>query len=309
MKIVAYDEMVEKGQLFPLQWLALRSSFDYREFEKRRRMDFRLKGGPGGFCALENGKLVGFLVVMDVLTLSVEGQVTVGIVGGVAAHPGVARKGVGTGLMETAHDYFRGMGHNFAFLATSRVWAAYNFYLKLGYRDVEVYKRFAKVFKVVKWLEGTRAQDQDDQSPTDEVVSNFFAKFTANRTGFVLRPTDYLTFQIKHGLVDPALSVRVDGGYALVSGKRGFIEIEELVVRDRKAQDELLGDLEEKARTKGLIGDPLVSSEWLLIGYQARDYMVERTDYGALMAKPLVPGVSVEEAYGDAFYVSWLDLY
>ena len=44
--------------------------------------------------------------------------------------------------------------------------------------------------------------------------------------------------------------------------------------------------------------------EGLVQGYLARDYSLASGDYKVLMAKALQPGVTIEQVYGDSFYVS-----
>lgn len=307
MEIVPYPHLAEKDQMFPLMFRGFVSHLDPREFDERRGRDFRLKGGPGGFCAVESGRLLGFAGVMDIPTRSLDGPEMVGGIHNVVTDPAVTRRGVCTALMEEAHRYFRDRGYRFVFLTTWRSMVAHRLYVKLGYGEVEAVNRFSKAFKLVNRSRRLKAQGRDIVSPTDEDVSHLFAEFTADRTGFVVRPHDYLGYQEWRGRVDRALSVKVEGGYALVSDHNGPLDIVEMVALDSRAQELLLEVVEMRA--KGTVVDPLVAGERLLRGYQIRNYTVSQGSYVVLMAKPLEPGVTVEEAYGDSFYISSLQYF
>ena len=307
MEIVPYPQLAEKDQMFPLMFHGFMSPLDPREFEERRERDFRLKGGPGGFCAVEDGKLLGFVGVMDIPTRSLDGPEMIGGIHSVVTDPAVTRRGVCTALMEEAHRYFRDRGYRFVFLTTWRSMVSHRLYVKLDYKEVQAVNRFPKAFKLVNRSRRLKAQGRDIVPPTDEDVSRLFAEFTADRTGFVVRPRDYLGFQEWRGRVDVNLSVKLEGGYALVSDHNGPLDIVEIVALDNRAQEHLLQAVEMRA--KGTVVDPLVTGETLLRGYQKRNYTVSQGSYVVLMAKPLEPGITVEAVYGDSFYISSLQYF
>ena len=301
MRIVPYPELVEKDQMFRLQYQGLHLYLDYRDFDKRMEWDPWLRGGLGGFCGVDDGRLLGIVGVYDIPTRSLDGRVLV--VGGVWAlvtDPSATRRGVFTALMEESHRYFRDRGCPFAFLYTYRSWVSHRIYLKLGYQEVRALDRFPNVFKLLDQSKSRQAQEHDTPSATNEDVSALFAQFTANRTGFVVRSQDFLGLLARRGQVDPAQTVKVDGGYALFSEHSryrekagGMIYIRELVAMDRHSQEQLLEAIEMRAH-RGVV-DPVVPDEGLVQGYLARDYSLASGDYKVLMAKALQPGVTIEK--------------
>ena len=76
-----------------------------------------------------------------------------------------------------------------------------------------------------------------------------------------------------------------------------------MVVQDRESQSRLLATLELASRG-GAIIDPLVNSSGLMDGYLSRGYHTYAGRFGVLMAKPLDPNITFDEAYGNRFYIS-----
>jgi len=207
--------------------------------------------------------------------------------------------------MEAAHRYLREKGMPFAFLTANRSSGAWALYRRLGYAEVEAVSRSPTAYMLVEPVQETPAPGQVAHPPTEDGVARLFSEFTAGLTGFVIRPKEFLGLEIEQKQVDPDLSVEMEGGYALVSGRPGSVEIREIVAKNREAQGLLLRALERKVT--GTIVDPVVATAWLLEGHEAHGYHVYRGRYYVAMAKALEPDISVEEAYGGNFYMSALE--
>lgn len=305
MEVIPHTQLRDKHRLLPLFLHAGLGSFDYRRFERRARADFRRREGPGGFCAVEREKLVGFVGVMEIPTRTVNGSQMVGGICDVATDPTHVRRGVATALMEAAHRYFREKGMPFAFLTANRSSGAYVLYRRLGYAEVEAVSRYPTAYTLVEPVQEPVPPGQVAHPPTEEGVARLFPEFTAGLTGFVIRPKEFLGLEIERKQVDPNLSVEMEGGYALVSGRPRSVEVREIVTKNREAQGLLLRALDRKAT--GTIVDPAVTTAGLSEGYEAHGYHVYRGRYFVVMAKALEPDISVEEAYGGNFYMSALE--
>ncbi len=163
MEIIEYKNLKAKEQLFPLMHQALWWPLDYRELEEIIEVDERLNG-PVGFCALKNSRLAGFVGVLDIPTKTLSGGQKVGGIWGVATNPAFARQGVFKALMTRSHECFKSKSYPFSFLFTSRTLIAYDFYKKLGYKDVGWANRISSAYKL---CEGAGFEDKENKKSLD----------------------------------------------------------------------------------------------------------------------------------------------
>ena len=307
MEIIPYVQCLQSHQISPMFYLGFRNLTYPEQFEKRRKWDFRIKDGPGGFCAVEDGQIIGFVGIMHVPTRGIDGPEMVGGIFVAVTDPSVGKKGICTALMDEAHTYFRGLGYRLCFLSTTRTNIAHNFYSKKGYLEVEALNKFPSVFKRVSLSKRMKLGNEQIRCPSAEHVSRVFSEFTMDRTGFVIRTPDFVSFQEWKGDFDPVISVANDGGYALVNDHHGPLEITEITGLDFETQDQLLEILEMRA--KGTIVDPWVADKRLLEVYKKRNYTTYSDHYIVVMAKALESGVTVENVYGNAFYMSKFEMF
>jgi hypothetical protein len=149
--------------------------------------------------------------------------------------------------------------------------------------------------------------DKQIRCPSEEHVARAFSEFTADRTGFVIRTMDFVSFQEWKGEFDPVVSVFIDGGYALVNDHHGPLEIAEITGLNFETQDKVIEILEMRA--KGAIVDPWVTDNGLLEVYKKRNYITYKDHYVVVMAKALEPGVTVEDVSGNAVYMSKFEIF
>ncbi len=299
MDIVTYDHVPDKAQYMLLQFQGFQSASTPQRLEEWRQRDWRLKGGPVGFCAVENGQLLGFVGVMDIPHRTLQGEATVGGIWGVVTHPTLSRKGIATALMEAAHQYFRNQGHLFSFLTTYRSYVAYRLYIRLGYHDVQPVDRYPIAYAHTRPV--PRSKVSPTTLPTDQRdrLTSAFRRFTANRTGFVVRPPGFLNFA---EWMSSSTPLQVDGGYALVEQRYGVAVVNEIVAEDQEAFGLVLDAVASQSQ-RGAV-DPLVSTPELAEAYRRRGYSLAHGRYWVLMAKPLHPNLTFHKTYGDAFYFS-----
>jgi GNAT superfamily N-acetyltransferase len=147
MKIIPFRDLESKDGLLPLLDHAFYWVFSQRQFDDLVKIDSRLKNGPVGFCAVEDGQIIGHVGVMDLPTRTLDRSIEyVGGLYNVATLPGYTRKGVCTTLMSRAHEYFMDKHYRFSFLSTSQALVAHALYEKLGYVDLTQHPSVYKVF-------------------------------------------------------------------------------------------------------------------------------------------------------------------
>jgi predicted acetyltransferase len=303
MDIITYRELEQKDEMMMLMELAFWWPMSPKDFNEFINMDVRLKNGPVGFCAVKDGRLTGFVGVMDIPTKTLKGETE--IIGGiwcVATNPDFSRQGICKSLMEAAHNHFRKQKYRFSFLCTGRTIIAYEIYRKLGYTEVEYVNQFAAVYKV---LDKTKPVDKKADTRLDpEKIYKIYEKFVENKTGFAVRQEDFVTLFAKRKRFGERKSILKDKGYALVTEVRNVIKVQDMVALNDAIYGELIDEIEELAKS-GVI-DRAVVNERLLRIYKSKGYRVQRGHHGVLMAKNLTDA-SIDKVYGESFYMAALD--
>jgi len=303
VNIITYREIQPKDEIMMLMDLAFWWPISPKDFDEFINMDVRLKNGPVGFCVVKDGRLAGFVGVMDIPTKTVKGETEViGGIWSVATNPDFARQGICKSLMKAAHNYFRKQKYHFSFLCTSRTIIAYGIYKRLGYTEVEYVNQFAAVHKV---LNKTKPEEKKADTKLDpQKIYKIYQEFVKNRTGFATRQKDFVTMFAKRKRFDERKSIQKEKGYALVSEVRNVIKVQDMVALDNATYGELIDKIEELAR--GGIINRLVADKRLLGIYKSRGYRVQKGDDGILMVKNL-SDASIDKLYDESFYMGILD--
>jgi len=302
MKIITYHELESKDDFMLLMdqafWMPVAPS-KMREFIQ---LDIRLRNGPVGFCTVEDGRLAGFVGIMDIPTKTVSGKKE--LVGGiwcVATNPGLAKKGICKTLMDRAHQYFQEKGYPFSFLFTLRTIIAYAIYLKMSYVEVERVNQYPKAYKV--FGEG-KVGKRIGAKLNHKKIYDTYQEFTSDKTGFVVRQKDFVRMFSLRKRFDEKKSIQMKSGYALLTELRNVIKIQELISLDEKNYDKLL-DQVESFTTDGVL-DRMVTDEKLLKIYKKRGYKIQDGDNEVFMVKKLGEA-EFGETFGDAFHIGYLD--
>jgi GNAT superfamily N-acetyltransferase len=305
MKIETYRELESKDQLFPLIDQALWEYLNPVEFERDIEADPRLIHSPIGYAAIENGLIVGFVGVMDMVTKSVDSsEVKVGGIWDVATHPAHTRKGVATTLMQRTHENFKETDCQFSFLTSGRADIAYSFYNKLGYKEALTFPSAYKIIKPAKRL--VKAAKRKMKPKWNRILS-VYRQVTEDRTGLVIRSEEYMKMLEQRKIIQPDKTVKTEKGYALVKEKEGKVTIKEIMAPTKEETIRLIREVEEKALKT--IVDRAVLSERTMEAYRSEDYMTLTQSYGVLMAKPLTKSANFKRTYGDKFYLTSVDLF
>jgi predicted acetyltransferase len=309
MKILTYRELESTGELLPLLDHAFRWTFNQRTFDKLVKTDPRLKNSSVGFCAVEAGRIVGYVGVMDIATRTLGGTVEhVGGIYGVATLPSHTRRGVSTTLMNRAHEYFREKGYRFSLLGTSHTIIAHAFYQKLGYTDLFECPSAYKVTRV----KTVKSQRKEKPKKIDfDRLLKIYDRRVEDYTGLVIRDTAYFEMLKKMEGFTPKECLIDEEGYVLFKEIKSMwvngVWIRELVAQDPKAMNKLLELTERKA--KEMIYDRAVMDKELLEVYRSRGYMVQARSHSVMMVKPLTADASFNQTYGNKLYMTGLDFF
>jgi len=303
MDIFTYRELEPKDEIMMLMDFAFWWPISPKDFDELINMDARLRDSPVGFCGVKDGRLAGYVGVMDIPTKTIKGETE--IVGGiwaVATNPDFSRQGICKSLMEAAHDYFRKQKYRFSFLCTSRAIIAYGIYDKLEYTEVEYVNRSAGVYKVMDKIAPEDVKTETKLDP--EKIYEIYERFVENKTGFAARQKDFVTLFAKRKSFDERKSILKERGYALVREARNVIKVQDLVALDDATYAELIDEIEEIAKS-GVI-NRAVADKGLLSIYKSKGYRVQKRDDGVLMVKNLAYA-AIDKVYGEFFHMAALD--
>ncbi|RLI21176.1 hypothetical protein DRO54_04395 [Candidatus Bathyarchaeota archaeon] len=311
LKIVSYRELSdeEKESLLPIMRIPFGWPFNPQKFEEMAKIDPCYWDSPIGFCAVENGKVVSFVGVMNLRTRNLDGEVEiVGGIYGVSTLPSHARKGISTMLMEKAHEYLREKAYRFSFLTTSKAIVAYHLYQKLGYKDATEFPSVQKITKG-RGVEGKEKSKEKALVNWNKILE-IYNKFTKDKTGFVIRDKQRLKLLRKYYGIKPEMILQTEKAYCIFKQREDPIypstQIMEIASLKTGDAINLIRRVEERAES--VVYDHVVLDNKILKAYEALGYMIEHRSYDVLMVKELAD-TSFEEAYGEKFYISILDFF
>lgn len=304
MEIITYRELKNKDAFMFLIDQAFWWPISPANMEKIINLDIRLKNGPVGFCAVEDGNLAGFVGVLDIPTRTVSGEeVTVGGIWCVATSPRFSKRGICKILMDRAHQYFKDKKYPFSFLQTSRTLIAYAIYVKMNYVEIEKVNSYLEAYKV---FQKDKAEKRPEAKLDPVKIRGIYQEFVKNRTGFVVRQKDFLKMFSERKRFDEKKSSQEKDGYALISEIRDVIKVQELISQNERTLQKLLDQVESVAQSAVI--DRMITDDKLLELYKDRGYCIEEGDHGVFMVKKL-SNTDFEETYGEAFHIGALDLF
>jgi ribosomal protein S18 acetylase RimI-like enzyme len=304
IEILAYGELNEKNSLLPLMEQAFGWPFNPAKFEKDVRADPRLRDGSVGFCAIKEGKVVGYVGVMDFTLKTASGiGERVGGLYGVATHPEYTRQGISTALMNRSHEYFRMKGYRFSLLTTSPTIVAHALYRKLGYFDVAP---FLSAYLKARTKKQQALEHKSLAKLDYERMLDLFSRYVEGRTGFVIRDREYLKMLFRQYEISAKDCVMTEKGYVILKKEKESVRIRELVAQNSKEMDRLIGLVEDKTE-KPVVGRLGIPNSTMTRAYASRGFTVLETGHSVLMAKELVADVLFSDCFGNRFYMSALD--
>ncbi len=303
MEIITYPELKNKDEFMMLMETAFWWPVVPRYFDRIAKWDERIKNGPIGFCAMENGRLASHVGVMNIPLRTLKGTVeVVGGISAVATNPDFINRSLAGILMEKAHQYFKGKGYRFSFLCTNRTIRAHAGYKKLGYVEVESINRIPSAYKIFKKSSSTKKPSKRELNPNK--IYSMFEKFVKDKTGFVTRQKDFVKLYLFRKSIDRKASILMRNGYAFLNKTRGAARIHEIVASDKTTYQKLV--TESERMSTGIIIDRSVYDSELLKIYQSRGYKTQLGSNSVLMVKPL-DKIDYREVFGNSIYLGFLD--
>ena len=303
LEIVYYRDLKDKADLMHLWaqsfvWLGTPKLID-----AWAKVGHGLKGTPVGTCGLIDGKLVGFVGVLELPTRNKFGDVElVGGIWAIATRPSAARQGIGRKLLEAAEDYFRRRGIRLSMLTTSRAIVAHRWYASVGYQEVEAVNQCPHYYKVFRVAPKSKAKKRSGVQEFDRVqcIANF-TRFMKDRCGFVYRAQERFDYMETVGNLTAAVSQTSERGHVIASTQMGCAMVNEIIAENQAAALEMIKSVESKVENGAYyryVFDPVVAKALAKAGY--------RSDIGAFdvfMCKALGK-VGFDDVYDSSFTVS-----
>ncbi len=303
MRILTYRELEGKKGLLPLMEQAFGWPFDPADFEKTSKADPRLRDSCIGFCAVDDGKVLGHVGVMDLATRTSGDRVEkAGGIYGVSTLPEYTRRGICSALLDKAHEYFGGRGYRFSFLTTSPTIVAYALYERLGYFDVT---SFPGVYKVKEKGRKRKASQREKAKLDFDRMLEIYCQYVKNRTGFVVRDQAYLKMLAKTQAIAAGECIITQKGYVIFKRDKKQVRIRELIAHNQREMNTLVGLVEERGQT--VVYGRAILDPTLRRVFRSRGFTVLEAGHGVLMVKELTPEISFNKAYGTRFFMSALD--
>lgn len=308
MKILEYDK-VDPWQVLDLTMLALDFPMTPAYVENLRRTD------PRPFpCltinAVKDNQVLAQVGLFRLPMVSMEGREDIGGVWAVSTHPAHAGRGAASALLEEAHARMRAAGLRFSSLGTNRYRTAYRLYQQHGYVETNVWAT-----ALAKWEtahQPTRLRAQPAGLEGYQLVEEIFLDLARDYLGFAWRHTPFARLRLV-SLQDIWIlwENRQPVGYALTRTDQTFLTITNLVLKTGMDSVEAVSAITANIKTdyvKVKISRPSEIESLRRAGYR-----IAHPDWGAFMVKPLIPGITANDAvriFGigtDRFLISWLD--
>ncbi len=309
MKILEYDQ-VDPIQVLNLNLLALGFSLTPEHAAHIRQMDPR----PFPFLAIyavDADRVLGQVGVFRLPMISTAGREDVGGVWAVVTHPQHAGRGIASLLLEEAHARMCSAGLRFSTLGTDRFRVAHKLYRQHGYVDTQAWASALARWKTAHQPTPLRAQHPGQGGY--EFVEKLFQTVGNDYLGFAWRYNPFMQLRDKVKMEDIWILWKNEQpvGYGIANVDKRILYISDLLLkRDIDATQAVAAIVAE-------IESPYVQvsvSRPADIGsLQRTGYQIAHPSWAAFMVKPLVPGVTIEDArrlFGigsDQFLISWLD--
>jgi GNAT superfamily N-acetyltransferase len=310
MKIVEYDD-VDPVSVFQVTMLALGFALTPEHAAHIRRTDPRPLPCLA-ICAVEDDAVIGHVGIFRLPMITTEGREDVGGVWAVSTHPEHAGRGVASLLLDEAHDRMLSIGLRFSTLDTDRFRVAYKLYCEHGYVDMKVW---ATAF--ARWETAHQPTQLRAQTPSQggfEFVEKVFEKVAGNYLGFAWRHKPFMRLhdQVSQEHIRVLWKNKEPVGYGIARADRDVLMISDLLLQADIDVTEAIAAIAWEIKASYVqvsISRPVDISR-----LRRHDYQVSHPNWAAFMVKPLIPGVSIEDArrlFGigtDRFLISWLDV-
>lgn len=312
MKIVSYDEANHEDVL-EMNLHAFGWPMTEQTVKKYLKHDERWLDNVGVY-ANERDRTIAQVLPLKIETRTSEGIEIVGGIAGVTVIPDKARRGIGTKLMNAAHEILRENDIRISFLLTAESLVAYGLYEKLGYVDVASFggvQKFIRTSRKPKGLE-MRPYLKKNWRTADRIYSSSVRTLL----GFVVRQPAFLNMKIDTTPLSRKNICLVDNdeeGYVVKSPAEDYIIVREIMCPAERTFNRIMASVEAEAAKKHIIIYLLIS-KLLLNRFAKRGYRTNRKTWGRVMAAPLVRGLSKGKLrslydFDGEFFISGLDTF
>jgi len=314
IRILEYDDVDPSGAL-ELNLLSLNYALTRERVALIRQLDLR----PFPFFAIyavENGVVAGQVGVYRLPTMTIDGPEDVGGISAMCTHPAYSGRGIATLLLDEAHRRMREAGLRFATLGTARHRGAYTLYRRHEYQDL-----FSPltVFASRTAFTAANAKMRAERAGQRHLhlADELYQRNATGRLGFSRRQEDFLVTVAATGEINQDnlwLFWEEDNptGYAIARMVDSVLIVDTLVLSAGASEAAAIASLMKVLPASFLqIRIDLPSSPDNL---RQAGFPAGRRAWSTLMIKPLLPGVTVDEArvlFGigkELFMVSLLDV-
>jgi GNAT superfamily N-acetyltransferase len=310
MKILEYDEVDPIG-VVNLTMLALEFALTPERVAHIRRADPRLFPFFAIY-AVDDDQILGQVGVFRLPMISTVGREDVGAVWAVSTHPHHAGRGVASVLLDEAHARMRDAGLRFSMLGTNRYRVAYKLYRRHGYEDIRVLATALASWETAH--RPTRLRACRPGAAGFDQLDTVFQEIAGSYLGFAWRHMPFAPLRDKVAREDLWIILKNNRpvGYALAHLNKPVLNISSLLVSDGIDTSEAVAAVVAELKAsyvKVKINRPVEIKCLRRAGFH-----VAQPTWGAIMLKPLVPEVTIQDArklFGigtDRFLISWLDV-
>lgn len=261
--------------------------------------------------AVEGDVVLGQVGIFRLPMISTAGREDVGGLWAVSTHPQHSGRGVASLLIEEAHTRMREAGLRFSTLGTDRYRLAHKLYRQHGYKETNVWAT-----ALVRWEtahQPTRLRAQLVGPEGYDFVEQIFMDVAQDYLGFAWRHTPFERLR-RVNLSDIWIlreNTRV-AGYAFAHVDQALLTISNLLLRQGVDAAEAIAAIAAELKTAYI--QVKTSRPVEMASLQRAGYHVAHPTWSSFMVKPLVPEVTVEDAWHlfgigtDRFLISWLDV-
>jgi GNAT superfamily N-acetyltransferase len=308
MEIVEYDH-ADPLKVFYLNQLTL----DYPltpELAARIRLADARPFPCFAIYAVEDDQVIGQVGIFRLPIVSTQGREEVGGIWAVAVHPHYTDRGVGSILLDEAHNHMRDAGLRFSTICTDRHHMDYRLYRLHGYEDTRVWATAQARWSTAH--QPTRLQVKLPDMDGYEIVEDIFMEMAKDYLGFARRQVPFARLH-QESLSDIRIlheNTRFVG-YALTEVRRNILKISNLLLERGVEAAEAIAAIAAELKTDFV--QVKISRPTEIASLKQAGYQIAYPDWEAFMIKPLVPEATIEDArklFGigtDRFLISWMD--
>jgi GNAT superfamily N-acetyltransferase len=313
MKILEYDD-VDPVSILDLNLLSLGYPLTPELAARIRHLDQRTFPFFGLY-AVEDGTVVGQVLVYRLPGVTIEGPEDMGAVAAVAAHPAFSHRGIAAQLLEEAHARMRSAGLRFSTLATARHRMAHLLYQRAGYEDALAFGSAFIRFDSIQASTGLRAERAGEERL--DIADALYRQLAAGRLGFARRFEPFFSAIVQLGDLEVNnIWLLLEGdspvGYAIATLSGSILKVSDLLLDvrfDPALALAAIGRMVNAEYIQARINHPAERGSFRNAGFQ-----ITQPAWGTFMVKSLLPDMTIAGArrlFGigtELFLISWLDI-